>query len=86
MATKRKKKKTESDRLHDPDVRNALIAGDVPPQAVSDGLGRRKEQGAIRKDSHGTEADHKRVGRNEQPSQTPYAFPDRDPVEKMGEF
>ena len=25
-----KTKKTESDRLHDPDVRNALIAGDVP--------------------------------------------------------
>jgi len=31
-----KTKKTESDRLHDPDVRNALIAGDLPPDELKE--------------------------------------------------
>ena len=28
------RKMTEQDRLHDPDVRNALIAGDAPPDEL----------------------------------------------------
>jgi len=34
-------KKTENDRIHDPDVRNALVAGDVPRTTSLSGMSRR---------------------------------------------